>query len=1622
MKDNSLRIFALIVMTILIVTGFLVMFPRDLKSDEKEPVDERTYFPPNSPLSRPTRAGTPWPMHLNNPLHTSYTTDDGPITDNYLWYSGTGGTTYGSPAVVNDKAFVGSKDNSLNEDYMNAFYANNGTLAWRTKTYNNVPGGLGVSSSPAYSNGFIYFGGDGIYCLWENNGTVKWFVDTPTQNWGDGTPTVVNGRVYCGGSDRKLYAINQDTGNVDWTFQTLSSPSTNYGLYAPPAISNGYVILAACDGYVYKINENQPTSIASADYSFNSGMSIYSAPVVVNGRVYFGNGYYSFTTTGNRVYCLSEVDLSLIWQFYPGIQTSFFSSAGYLDDKIYIGSIDGNLYCLNATGSGGSTWTHWQYTMGQTWSSPAITKDRLYIGARGGLFYCFNLSQTPGSEDYYWIYNTGDDVDSSPAIVDGKAYVASQVSGGRLYCFGNDTVPPTTDYIQIRDAPSGGGNDLGDPSNFPGYPVGHTTTFYGAEYNSSIGYLGSVRITSTWASLIPSVVDVTSPGASSIITCSDTSWGVVTIILNDGQGHQNSTQVTVIEPTVDYIQIRDAPGGGGNNLCDPLNYPSYPVGHTTTFYSAEYNNTAGYIGDVPSTSTWDCNIPAIVSVSSPGISSTITCSDTAWGTVTITLDDLSENQNTTQVTVSEPTVDYVLIRDASGGLGNNLCDPSNYRSYPVGGFAQYYGAEYNSTAGYIGDVPGLSTWVSSDPSIVSVTSPGGMTNATCSNVNWGAVTITLNDGSGHQNTTQVDVLEPETDYIIISSAPGGIGTWIGDTTYVFSENDTFYAAGYNITAGWVEDVPANWSSDAPLIGNVTSGPSASTNFDAIDNGTCTITATYDIFSNSTGVITITGYTVDYIIIRDSPGGDGAEVGDRIFGVGETTEFYAAAYNTSAPGQYIGDVSVVWSSSNITVANVTTPGISTLFAAQFVGGECNVTAIYSPLIQDVTGTLTVLTAGIDYILITNASDGVELTTVYLDVGKSITLYASSYNSSGPTFLGVVGVDWTQTSSLGQFDPFTGSSTTFTAGMVGGNITITANYTTFGLTDDFTIVINEPTVDYILIRNVPGGGGNVVTTNTYYDLDADFFYAAAYNLTSDYLYDVGVTWTSDNTSVAQVTPVGIWTNFTAQQVEGSGTCSITAIFSPQISASTGLLTVLLITVDYIQIRDAANGLGNIVTTGSYIVYEVDKFYAAAYSNFVDYLFDVEVNWSVNDSHVGQVTYPGIWTNFTAQLVDEVSTCIVTAQYSDLISNSTEELTVIPPSIDFIQILGENHEVITAITLDLEEWVHYYTVGYNHTVGPLGNVIVSWSLGNELATIIPEQDYYTNLTATINGSTILMATFDSAISNSTQITINPRISAPTGLVVTPLPQGKALNISWNRNPEESLAGYNIYRSLLPDSEFRMINTDLITSEYYIDESLVNGIRYYYYVVAVDSSNKLSDPSEKASGVPDIDTDSDGLLNYEDDDDDNDGLSDTEEADIGTDPLNWDSDGDEVNDKDDYYPRNENKWVKEKEEDKGIPLILLLVPIIVIILIPILVILLSKRRKKDEGPPPIASERRELPPPPPSMRKKEKEIAPEDKQTVPSEEGGEEASEDDIPEEELPPPDDEEISEDELPPPDDE
>jgi len=76
----------------------------------------------------------------------------------------------------------------------------------------------------------------------------------------------------------------------------------------------------------------------------------------------------------------------------------------------------------------------------------------------------------------------------------------------------------------------------------------------------------------------------------------------------------------------------------------------------------------------------------------------------------------------------------------------------------------------------------------------------------------------------------------------------------------------------------------------------------------------------------------------------------------------------------------------------------------------------------------------------------------------------------------------------------------------------------------------------------------------------------------------------------------------------------------------------------------------------------------------------------------------------------------------------------------------------------------------------------------------------------------------------------------SAPTGLVAVALKEG--VELTWIKNKEPDLSGYNVYRRIVGEQGFTKLNDAPVPKETYLDKSAVAEQEYDYVVTAVDKS----------------------------------------------------------------------------------------------------------------------------------------------------------------------------------------
>ena len=354
-----------------------------------------------------------WPMFHKDPMHSGFTTSLAPDTNELFWTFQTENEILSSPAVVDDRVYIGSSDNKTY-----CINASSGEEEW-----SYLAGGI-LSSSPAVASGKVYIGSiDGnMYCLNAETGEEVWIYETEEEIYS--SPTISNDRVYFGGYDGYLYCLDGENGDEIWSYDVEES------VYGSPAVTNNQVYISALDGDLFCLdaegNGHGSTELIWRNDTING--LVLSAPTVVSGKLYIGE-------VGSKFYCFDAEDGEMLWEkelFGAVTSTAAIDDSG----RIYIASKYNIVYCLDEDGE--EIWTH--ELDANIWrSSPAIADGKLYIGDRAyeeGRLYCLDIEDG----DEIWDYATGNQIVSSPAVADGKVYVGSE--DGKVYCF---YTPPEPD-------------------------------------------------------------------------------------------------------------------------------------------------------------------------------------------------------------------------------------------------------------------------------------------------------------------------------------------------------------------------------------------------------------------------------------------------------------------------------------------------------------------------------------------------------------------------------------------------------------------------------------------------------------------------------------------------------------------------------------------------------------------------------------------------------------------------------------------------------------------------------------------------------------------------------------------------------------------------------------------------------------------------------------------------------------------------------------------------------------------------------------------------------------------------------------------------------------------------
>lgn len=171
------------------------------------------------------------------------------------WTFQTDHAVVSSPTVVNDTVYVGSADQNVY-----AIDANSGTETWSFTTDGHI------QSSPTVVNDTVFIGSDDhhVYAIDAQTGSKKWSFDAGSSV--SSSPTIADGTVFVGCNDHRLYAIDADTGDEQWAIDIGSSNyMSNFdrdinGIQSSPTVVNGTVFIGSWDSRVYAVDTSLDNS------------------------------------------------------------------------------------------------------------------------------------------------------------------------------------------------------------------------------------------------------------------------------------------------------------------------------------------------------------------------------------------------------------------------------------------------------------------------------------------------------------------------------------------------------------------------------------------------------------------------------------------------------------------------------------------------------------------------------------------------------------------------------------------------------------------------------------------------------------------------------------------------------------------------------------------------------------------------------------------------------------------------------------------------------------------------------------------------------------------------------------------------------------------------------------------------------------------------------------------------------------------------------------------------------------------------------------------------------------------------------------------------------------------
>ena len=250
-------------------------------------------------------------------------------TGRTVWRVDTGKDLDSSPSVIDGRLYIAGENG-----YLRCLDPRTGRQIWKTFVDGIGPGTLlgsnGSETSPAVADGEVYTATyDGIlYNIDAKSGSVRWKARTFDDT--DASPVVWDDFVYACGQEKAsfVYCFERATGRERWRYA-----GNKLGYWSTPAVSDGRLYVGGEDGALHAMDATSGAPL----WTFETGDGVWSSPCIVDDKVLFGSRDFRF-------YCLDLQTGRELWNVR--LDGRIISSPCIVAGRIWIGTATGYFYCL----------------------------------------------------------------------------------------------------------------------------------------------------------------------------------------------------------------------------------------------------------------------------------------------------------------------------------------------------------------------------------------------------------------------------------------------------------------------------------------------------------------------------------------------------------------------------------------------------------------------------------------------------------------------------------------------------------------------------------------------------------------------------------------------------------------------------------------------------------------------------------------------------------------------------------------------------------------------------------------------------------------------------------------------------------------------------------------------------------------------------------------------------------------------------------------------------------------------------------------------------------------------------------------------------------------------------